>query len=296
VALVGPPNAGKSTLLNALLGQKLAIVAPKAQTTRRVQRGILDQPGFQAVLVDTPGLLEGRNALEWGMRQQALASIRDADLVLALVSRDTKAAWLGPSAPRLPRRRCVVVATKSDAGSQSAADDLALEMATALGGMERWLAVSAMRRRGLDSLLAMMAAALPEGPPLFAADQLTDSTLREAAAEIVREKTLLLCREEVPHSVAVGVDQYREREDGLHEIHATVYVERESQKGIVIGKGGERLKAIGTRARGDLERLAGAKVFLQLWVKVSKDWKQNPGFLKELGYPSGKNPHAAKTR
>jgi GTPase len=294
VALVGPPNAGKSTLLNALLKQKLAIVAPKPQTTRRTLRGVLALPDAQAVLVDTPGLLEGRNALEWGMRQQAVASIRDADLVLALVSRDTKQAWLGPSAPRLPRRRVVVVVTKSDEGRFVDAEALAAEMAEALGGVERRLTVSALKRRGLEALLEMIRESLPEGPALFPEDQLTDTSLREAAAEIIREKALMLCREEVPHSLAVGVDLYREREDGLHEIHATLYVERESQKGIVIGKDGERLKAIGTRARADLERLAEAKVFLRLWVKVHKDWKQSPGFLKELGYPSGKKPHAAK--
>jgi len=292
VALLGPPNAGKSTLLNALLGQKLAIVAPKPQTTRRLLRGVLELPGVQAVLVDTPGLLQGRNHLEWGMRRQALDAMRDADLVLALVSRDTKEAWKGPSAPRLPRGRSAIVVTKSDEEGASASSALADEMGLALGGVERRLAVSAVKKRGLESLVELIRSSLPEGPPLFTGEQLTDTTLREAAAEIIREKALLLCREEVPHAIAVGVDLYREREDGLHEVHATIYVERESQKGIVIGKGGERLKAIGTRARGDLERLAEAKVFLQLWVKVSKDWKQNPAFLKELGYPSGKKPHA----
>jgi GTP-binding protein Era len=294
VALLGPPNAGKSTLLNALLKQKLAIVASKPQTTRRVLRGVLALPDAQAVLVDTPGLLEGRNALEWGMRGQALASMRDADLVLALVSRDTRQAWLGPSAPRLPRKRSVVVVTKSDEGRIADAEVLAAEMAEALGGVERSLCVSALKRRGLEPLLELIRAGLPEGPAMFPEDQLTDTSLRDAAAEIIREKALLLCREEVPHSMAVGIDLYKEREDGLHEIHATLYVERESQKGIVIGKAGERLKAIGTRARADLERLADAKVFLRLWVKVHKDWKQSPGFLKELGYPSGKKPHAAK--
>ncbi|HTB22841.1 MAG TPA: GTPase Era [bacterium] len=293
VALLGPPNAGKSTLLNALLKQKLAIVAPKPQTTRRVLRGVLALPGAQAVLVDTPGLLEGRNALEWGMRGQALASMRDADLVLALVSRDTRQAWLGPSAPRLPRRRSVVLVTKSDEGRIADAEAMALEMAAALG-VERSMTISALKRRGLEPLLELIRESLPEGPAMFPEDQLTDTNLRDAAAEIIREKALMLCREEVPHAMAVGVDLYKEREDGLHEIHATLYVERESQKGIVIGKDGERLKAIGTRARADLERLADAKVFLKLWVKVHKDWKQSPGFLKELGYPSGKKPHAAK--
>jgi GTPase len=134
---------------------------------------------------------------------------------------------------------------------------------------------------------------LPEGPPLFEGDQLTDSDMRATAAELIREQALLVCRDEVPHSVAVGITHYHEREDGLHAIDATLYVERESQKGIIIGKSGERLKMIGSRARAQIEALAQAKVFLKLWVKVSKDWKKNPRFLKELGYPSGKKPHAS---
>lgn len=295
VALVGPPNAGKSTLLNALLGEKLAIVAPRPQTTRRTLRGVLALPNAQAVLVDTPGLLEGSNSLEWGMRQQAMQAIKDADLVLALVSRDTAKAWLGTSAPRLPRDRSLVIATKCDEGGDKVGLELARSTANALG-VKNFLAISALKKRNLGPLVAHILAALPEGEALYDDDQLTDTTLRVAAAEIIREKVLLVCRDEVPHAVAVGVDQYTEREDGLHSILATIYVERESQKGIVIGAGGERLKLIGTRARQDMEKLAQAKVFLKLWVKVAKDWKQNPSFLKELGYPSGKKPDASKSR
>lgn len=291
VALVGPPNAGKSTLMNALLGERLAIVAPKPQTTRRVLRGVLNLPGAQAVLVDTPGLLAGSNALEWGMRQQALENLRGADLALLLVSRDTAKAWTAADLPPLPRGRCAVVATKADLGGQAAAEELARSTAQALG-VERHLAVSALKARLLP-LVDLILRSLPEGPPLFEdPDQLTDSDLRTAAAEMVREQALLVCRDEVPHSVAVGVDQYLEREDGVHAISATLYVERESQKAIVIGKGGARLKQIGTRARAQIEALAQAKVYLKLWVKVAKDWKKDPRFLKELGYPSGKKPHA----
>lgn len=288
VALVGPPNAGKSTLMNALLGERLAIVAPKPQTTRRVLRGVLNLPGAQAVLIDTPGILDGSNQLEWGMRQQALETLKDADLVLLLVSKDTRKAWANP--PWLPKDRCVVVATKSDLSGLEACQALAEETAVALG-VERCISVSALKLKLLP-LVDLILRNLPEGPPLFDNDDLTDSDMRSTAAELIREQALLVCRDEVPHSVAVGIDRYSEREDGLHEIAATLYVERESQKGIVIGKNGERLKQIGSRARVQIEAMAQAKVFLKLWVKVSKDWKKNDRFLKELGYPSGRKPHA----
>jgi GTP-binding protein Era len=294
VALVGPPNAGKSTLMNALLGERLAIVAPKPQTTRRVLRGVLNLPDAQAVLIDTPGLLEGANALEWGMRQQALETLRDADLVLLLVSTDTRKAWDPAKLPRLPKDRCAVVVTKADIGGQASAEALAAEVAQALG-VERHLAVSALKKKLLP-LVDLILRSLPEGEPIFEDDQLTDSDLRSLAAELVREQALLVCRDEVPHSIAVGVDHYHEREDGLHAIDATIYVERESQKAIVIGQGGQRLKQIGSRARVEIEALAQAKVFLKLWVKVAKDWKKDPRFLKELGYPSGKKPHAPQAR
>lgn len=297
VALVGPPNAGKSTLMNALLGERLAIIAPKPQTTRRVLRGVLNLPGAQAVLIDTPGLLAGSNSLEWGMREEALKTLREADLVLLLVSRDTRKAW-DPEAlaklTKLPKTKCAVVVTKADIGGNAGAEQLANEVADSLGIYKR-LAVSALKKKLLP-LVGLIMESLPESEPLFEGDQLTDADLRTLAAELVREQALLVCRDEVPHSIAVGVNHYHEREDGLHAIDATIYVERESQKAIVIGEGGQRLKQIGTRARLEIEAVAQAKVFLKLWVKVAKDWKKNPRFLKELGYPSGKQPHAPHSR
>jgi GTP-binding protein Era len=289
VAFLGPPNAGKSSLVNALMGEKVAIVAPKPQTTRVPVRGVLNDGACQAILVDTPGLLTGSNAMEWGMRSAALESLRDADLVLALISRDTAKGW-DAELESLPRHKVVVLGTKCDQGGEGAAEQLAADLAQRLGA-KRWLGVSASKGRNLDILKGIIMQALPEGPWSYVDDELSDQTLRQQAAEIVREQALLACHDEVPHSVAVGVDSYEERPDGIHEIHCTLYVERPGQKAILIGQGGERLKLIGTRARHRIERLAQAKVFLKLWVKVAKDWKKDPRFLKDIGYPLAKAPH-----
>jgi GTP-binding protein Era len=240
-------------------------------------------------LVDTPGLLAGSNAMEWGMRSAALESLRDADLVLALISRDTAKGW-DAELEALPRHKVVVLGTKCDQGGEGAAEQLAADLAQRLGA-KRWLGVSASKGRNLDILKGIIMQALPEGPWSYVDDELSDQTLRQQAAEIVREQALLACHDEVPHSVAVGVDSYEERLDGIHEIHCTLYVERPGQKAILIGQGGERLKLIGTRARHRIERLAQAKVFLKLWVKVAKDWKKDPRFLKDIGYPLAKAPH-----
>ena len=294
VAFVGPPNAGKSSLLNALMGEKVAIVAPKPQTTRVPVRGVMNEGLAQAVLVDTPGLLEGSNALEWGMRAAALETLKDADLILALISRDTAKAW-DKEDVHLDPKKVIVLGTKSDQNGDAPAEALAVALGQKLGS-SRYLAVSATKGRNLNILKGLIVQSLPAGPWSYVDDELSDQTLRQAAAELVREQALLACHDEVPHSVAVGVDKYEERPDGIHEVHCTLYVERPGQKIILIGQGGERLKLIGTRARQRLERLAQAKVFLKLWVKVAKDWKKDPRFLKDLGYHQGKAPHAKARR
>lgn len=278
VALVGAPNTGKSTLLNALLGQKIAIVAPKPQTTRLSVRGILTRPGWQAVLVDTPGLMEPHNLLEKGMQKSAHDALQDADLVLYLASCDVPASRTPPS---LDPAKTMAVINKIDSAD---VHKLAALRAVLEPLFPRHLEISALRRKKFEELEAMIAAGLPEGPALFPPDEVTDMTLRQAAAEIIREKALMFTQEEVPHSLAVEIDEYKEREDGLHSITATLYVERESQKGIVIGAKGSVLKRIGTAARLDLEKMAEAKVFLKLWVKVAGDWKKNAAFLKRIGY------------
>jgi GTP-binding protein Era len=283
VALVGAPNVGKSSLLNALLGQKLAIVAPKAQTTRLAVRGILTRPGWQAVLADTPGLLEPANLLEESMRKASLQAIEDADLVLVLASWDVPRSHALPAGLKLDPSVTAVVLNKSDSAPEK--DQAALKLK--LASLPRQFEVSARKKTGLAALEQWVAENLPEGPAQYGEDELTDQNLRQAAAEIIREKALLFARQEVPHSLAVEVEDYKEREDGIHEITATIYTERESQKGIVIGKKGALLKKIGSAARQEIENLAQSKVFLRLWVKVREDWKKDAAFLKRVGYSLG---------
>lgn len=287
VAILGPPNAGKSTLINALIGEPVAIVAPRPQTTRLSVRGVLNLPGAQAVFVDTPGLLEGKDLLEIGMRESATRASREADVVLWVTAFDVAELWAKSPRPAVKDKPSAVVVTKSDARSVKTGLELAEQTRLQLGAQAAFL-VSALRGKGLPLMVEWVRNQLPIGEALFPPDEYTDQTLRQSAAEAVREQALMLFRDEVPHSVAVGVDEYVERPDGLHAISATIYVERDSQKGILIGAGGLALKRLGTQARRRIEKIAGAKVFLKLWVKVSKDWKKDPRFLKELGYPSGK--------
>ncbi len=287
VALVGAPNVGKSTLLNALLKERVSVAGPKPQTTRLVVRGILTRPAWQAVFLDTPGLLKPANLLESGMRQSSLEALRDADLVLYLASSDVaESAGLWRQLP-LSGSRTFAVLNKADAGDP--VWGLAFREGLREGLKPRaFLSVSARNGTGLAELESELEAGLPEGPALYPEDELTDLSLRQCAAEIVREKALLYVRQEVPHSVAVEVEDYREDGKGLHSVKAVLYVERESQKGILIGPGGSGLKKIGTAARKDLERLAGGKVFLSLWVKVAKGWKKDANFLRRIGYPVGR--------
>ncbi len=287
VALVGPPNSGKSTLLNALVGEKVSIVAPKPQTTRLSVRGIVNRPGLQLVFVDTPGLLAPGNRLEEAMLAGATDALKDADLVLVIASPDTAEGFELPAGVVFPAHKSLLALNKADAYKSDRMLALAVGLLERFG-LKEVVNFSAKSGKGLEELVALLSERAPVGPALFPEDDLSDMTLRQSAAEIIREKALMLTRDEVPHSLAVSVERYHEREDGLHEVDAVLYVERDSQKGIVIGAGGKRLKEIGAAARVDLEKLAGAKVFLTLWVKVAKEWKKDREFLKNLGYQVGK--------
>jgi GTP-binding protein Era len=250
---------------------------------------MLNRPGLQLVLTDTPGLLVPKNLLETSMRKGADEALHEADAVLVLVSPDTAGDFALPDGLALDPAKCILVINKADAFSRDRGFEVAVKLLETLK-LKEVVNISAKKKEGLETLVKLLAERAPEGPALFPEEDLSDMDLRQTAAELIREKALLFTRDEVPHSLAVSIERYHERADGLHEVEAALFVERESQKGIVIGAGGQRLKQISQSARQDLERLAGAKVFLKVWVKVAKDWKKDHNFLKNIGMnPGGKD-------
>ena len=289
VAVVGRPNVGKSSLVNAMVGQKIAVVSDKPQTTRRGIRGILTTHGFQVVFTDTPGFHKPRTPLGHRLNETVAASVSGVDGVVHVVD---AAAGVGRGdayvfehevAPVPAPKLCAV--NKIDRVEHH---ELVPQLAAAaeLGPFDEIMPLSATTGTGVDELVELIAARLPEGPALYPPDQVTDQTLETRVAEIVREHALALVREELPHSMAVEVEELDvpPEEGGTARIEAVVLVERDSQKGIVIGSGGSMLKAIGTRARQELEALLGRRVFVGLRVKVLKDWQRDPRALDRLGF------------
>jgi GTP-binding protein Era len=288
VALVGRPNVGKSTLLNTLLGQKLAIVSDKPQTTRSAVRGVLHRPEGQIVLVDTPGLHKPRTLLGQRLNDLVRGTLAEVDLVLQLVD---AAAGVGAGdrflAAELAKvatpRFCVV--NKLDAASRAKVA-AALQAAAGLGDYAEIVPVSARSGEQLELLVELILRHLPEGRPLYPEGHTSDEPEQHLVAELIREKALAVVRDELPHSVAVLVEEMGpdpERED-LLVIRANLFVERSSQKPIVLGRGGSVLRDIGTRAREELEALFGTKVYLDLRVKVAKEWQRDPRQLSRLGF------------
>ena len=288
VALVGRPNVGKSTLLNALLGRKLAIMSDKPQTTRSVVRGALDRPEGQAVLVDTPGLHKPRTLLGQRLNDLVRGTLAEVDLVCVLVD---AAAGVG-GGDRFLAAEVAKVATpalcvvnKLDAASRPRMA-AALQAAADLGDWAEVVPVSARTGEQLDLLVELLFRHLPEGRPLYPEGHMTDEPEQHLVAELIREQALALVRQELPHSVAVLVDEMGpdpDRDD-LLVVRATLFVERPSQKPIVLGRRGAVLREIGTRARAELEALLGAHVFLDLHVKVAKEWQRDPRQLARLGF------------
>ncbi len=290
VAIVGPPNAGKSTLMNHFLGQKISIVTPKPQTTRNRIAGIVSEQEYQIVFLDTPGLHQSREPLNIEMVKIAMDSLAEVDLVLFLVDvslplpnklKEERQAEL-VSYFRQIKGPAIMVLNKVDLIDRKLLLPM-IEAYTALFPFKAIIPVSALRDDGLDSLRKEILELLPLGPRLFPDDIPTDATERFLCAEIIREMVFLLTGQEIPYSTAVLIESFKEDEDKhLVTIHAAIVVDRDSQKGIVIGKGGQKLKSIGTAARKDIESLLGTKVLLKLWVKVHRNWQQDKYFLKEL--------------
>ena len=287
VAVVGRPNVGKSTLVNAMVGEKVAIVSDKPQTTRRDIRAIRTTDEVQIVFTDTPGFHKPRTAL--GVRLNDLVSdaVDGVDVIVQVVD---AASGVGRGDAYVYEHQVA----SANAGSRICAVNKIdrirhhevipqLAAAGALGDWDEVVPVSAAGGVGVDTLLDLLVARMPTGPSLFPDDEITDQSMEVRIAELVREQALAITREEVPHSVAVMIEEI-EHEPGLERIHASIVVERDSQKGILIGKGGQTLKMIGMRARGQIEPLVGKRVYLDLRVKVMKEWQRDPKMLDRLGY------------
>jgi len=288
VALVGRPNVGKSTLMNAFMGQKIAAVSHRPQTTRTRQLGIITEPHYQIVFVDTPGIItQPRHELDEFMVQAALETLDDADVVLWLLDLTTRPGeddrLIAERLAGVGEDKVILGLNKVDA--TPAADVLRhTEAYTALLPGAAWLHLSATEGQGVVELLERLVAGLPEGPRYYPPEQITDVFERNIAAELIREQLMLQLREEIPYGTAVQVRDFKERDNGTIYISADIFVERDSHKSIVIGAGGAQLKQLGAAAREQIEQLMDAKVFLDLWVKVEPNWRRDPQLLRMFGY------------
>ncbi len=293
VAVIGKPNVGKSTLINAYLGQKIAIVSDKPQTTRVRQLGILTRPDAQVIFVDTPGIHRPVNKLGQKMVEGATQALQDADVLLFLVDvselPDDEDVQIGHLIHLQAGERPVLLAlNKMDRLAPEKVKEHTEAYWALVSGEPAlrwdWMMLSATTGDNRDKLLDMIIARLPEGPAFYPEEQITDRSEREVSAELIREQVLHFTRQEVPHAVAVVVEDWDERRSGAIHVSATIYVEKETQKAILIGQGGAMLKKIGTAARREIEKLAGSKIFLELWVKVRKDWRSKDEDLTRMGY------------
>ncbi|WP_028256018.1 GTPase Era [Veillonella magna] len=286
VAVVGRPNVGKSTLINALIGDKIVIVSDKAQTTRNRIICVYTDEEKQIVFMDTPGIHKPKHKLGEFMVDAAIESLKEIEAVLFVVAGNEKR---GPGdnfiLEQLKKVKVPVFLVINKIDTLEREDILktivTYQEAYPFAGI---IPISAKEKDNLDEVLKVLTEVLPEGPQYFPEDMITDQPERLIIADIVREKILLKTRDEVPHAIAVDVDEMKTRDDGMTYVRATIYCERDSQKGIIIGKRGAMLREIGGEARADIERLLATKVYLDLWVKVKKDWRNKSGMLSELGY------------
>jgi len=285
VSIIGRPNVGKSTLLNAILGEKIAIVSPKPQTTRNKLIGIKNLSDSQIIFIDTPGIHKPKHRLGEAMIKTAKQALAEVDLILFMVE---------PHGPREGEKSILnlikkaripffLLINKIDTRKKTEILPV-IEEYRHLYPFPEIIPLSALKEDGVELLMKKICEYLPPGPKYYPDDLITDQAERFMVSEIVREKIMLMTKEELPHAVAVEVVQWNERKDGIIAISCNIYIEREGQKAIIIGKGGTMVKAIGTAARIDIEKLLNTKVFLEIWVKVKKDWRDDTRLLQELGY------------
>ena len=285
VSIIGRPNVGKSTLLNAILGEKIAIVTPKPQTTRNKIIGIHNLPYSQIIFIDTPGIHKPKHRLGEAMIKTAKEALSEVDIVLFMVEayRPREDERIVLDLIRKVRMPVFLIINKIDTRKKPEILPVIEEYQHRYPFREI-IPVSALKQNGLPLLIEKIYEYLPPGPKYYPDELITDQIERFMASEIIREKIMMMTKEELPHSVAVEVLKWNERTDGILAISCNIYIEREGQKAIIIGKGGSMLKAIGTAARIEIEKLLNTKVFLEIWVKVKKGWRDDARLLQELGY------------
>ena len=291
VAIIGRPNVGKSTLLNQILGQKIVIATDKAQTTRKRIKGILTNEEGQIVFIDTPGVHKPLNKLGEFLLDEAKVAVPDADVILFLVDGSDPAGkgdkWIAQNILQTEIPIIIVMNKVDKIKKPEKVEENLLTYKTLFDTNLPVVRISAKTGRNIDTLIKNIYKKLPEGEPLYPEDIVTEETMRDVTEEIIREKILLNTSDEIPHSVAVKVEKYKE-EETIDKISAVIYCEHKSQKGILIGKGGSLLKKIGTESRLELEKIVEKKVFLELQVKVEKDWRKKDKVLKSFGYQQEK--------
>lgn len=289
IAIVGRPNVGKSSILNCMLGEKIAIVTNKPQTTRTRIMGVLTEGEYQLVFTDTPGMHKARTSLGKYMVRSVTESVAGADACLLVVDATEE---ISDTERELIERMktlslpCVLAINKTDIVKEKSSIMKVILDYTALYDFEAVVPVSAKKQEGVDELIEELKKLTSEGGHFFDADTLTDQPERQLASEMIREKLLLCLDKEIPHGTAVVIEKMRQRDDDLLDIEATIYCERDSHKGIIIGKGGSMLKKVSSKARADMEAFFGCKVNLQTWVKVKEDWRNRDGLLRNFGFDS----------
>lgn len=288
VTIIGSPNVGKSTLTNYMVGQKISIVSDRAQTTRNKIMGVVSRKGYQIVFIDTPGVTAPKNRLGEYMLKVAYDALNEVEAVLLMFDaskgiREKDELLLSQIKSRIKNTPVIAAINKTDIVSLADIDEITERLSK-----EEWISeiipISAETGRNVDRLEWIIEGYLVEGPQYFPDDMVTDQPMWSICSEMIRENALKLLRDEIPHGIGVGIDKIKLREDGIHDVFATIYCERETHKGIIIGKGGSMLKRIGSEARHDIEWLFGTKVNLQLWIKVRPDWRNSASALKEFGF------------